>query len=216
MPVKLFASELLNKIFIPVMATGTVATAGVVAAVTVPDDSTLTSSNGSGRRNNEGDDLEISLSLFDNSDYEEYSSGLNYGDITSEEIARIETETTSVSRCYNPALPGYFMEYGFNDNDSEWTYLINHGVTPYGEDASFMSLHSNFDDEGIIGFKYHAITFGYMDEDTLELKWQENGESWTRWKYNTIKNYSRNKGFSQCDGYEVIDGKAHLRSSNYS
>ncbi len=252
MPIEFFRNEMMNKLFIPMVATGSVAlTAGVVTTVNwssvgstvtsidIPDISLPefggsdsgdnTSSNDS--TDTSGSDVEDSEDVetvgpsnpdsnssrggFNEDDYSSMG-GLDYGDITDEEIGYITTDTTSIVRCGANGNENAFMEFGFNDNNDEWTYLI----APQSGAALLLSKYSYYEEGAdgnfATGFRFLSSNFGYTNyaggafiwQDELAADTSEYGNNdgivtWLEWRQYMVDEKAITQGFGDCSVLQV-------------
>ncbi len=219
MPIEFFRNEMMNKLFIPMVATGTVAVTAVV--VTTVNWSAIGDTKTGIENPNNPDDIpgtvdpededEISMGVFDDTDYDDMG-GIQYADdedeTTVDAVEMVKAATSSITRCYNPVMPGYFVELGFNDENEEFTYVMN---PQFGENPlKFMSLYTYYDDP--VGFLFIANSYKYMDITTEEVVWQnlmdadasiygdnDGTVEWLEWKEYMLENSVKSTGFTVCE-----------------
>ncbi len=261
MPIEFFRNEMMNKLFIPMVAVGTVAvTAGVVSAVDwapfneaanlntpepeLPsdggDNAGGTGTDGDNTTDEDTDagtdgdtdvvgpepDPDIPF-VFDTPDYD-IMGGLNDGGITEQQREYIETTTSSIIRCTSDT--NYFMEFGFNDAEEKWTYIIS----PFSGDNP-VKLLSDYSFTGVVlpdgkfGFRWYKETFEYEDQSGNKL-WTNVSEadsntqygnqdgiiSFSEWKTYMISTYPISYDYENCSELQISNTAAYTSGENVS
>ncbi len=241
MSIEFFRNEMMNKLFVPMVATGAVALttitvtsinwSGVGNTLTSVDMPSLPEFGGNGSESNGGtgtvDDTEEEVVetpsvesgggfSTESSDYDEMG-GLDTSGTSEEDLAEISFTTTSIMRCTDGTSSGAFMEFGFNDDMQDWTYLI---TTELGTDPVKLLSYYTYADI----FADYQESFGYkLENGTLLWSYQIGADttygnndgtvSWQEWKDYVVNIKSIEQGFGNCNEYAVENNTTTLTSN---
>ncbi len=213
MPIEFFRNDMMNKLFLPVVGMGSVALTAVVVTtvdwagvkdaipdIDIPDIPSLPGGS---------DDVpSISSGSFDEEEYEDMG-GLGTDGISDEDLTTITSGTTAVVRCTGGGTAGYFMEFGFNDDEDSWTYAImpQYGTAPvklmsdFSYISDFVFIKENF------GFQHGAGSYIWQDQTEADLQIYGGNDdgtvSWDEWKDYMITVKAVEQGYLDCDKYVV-------------